>query len=331
MPVPVLRRVSFFPDRGARVRGPRPPRQLPSRQHRHEFLEVVIILSGEGVHTTGRVRHPSQAGDVLVIPRSRSHGFERTRGLNLVNILIREDTLPRLARDLRQLPGYHALFAVESERWRQKTYASRLHLNPSELSLVSEWADRLEEESRHVGEGGDVLAEAYLVLILGLLARRQGSPVRSASRPASGIGRLLSWIEAHLHEPLSVPMLAARVGMSVRSLHRHFESAMGVTPFDYVLGQRIALAKEMLAEDPAARIGEVAARCGFDDSNYFSRVFRSRAGVAPREFAASRAVNPGPAGDERAAGTGRKKEPAPRTKGMRRSRTGRRHDSRSGR
>ena len=284
MPVPVIRRVNYFRDRVARVMVHRETRQLPLRQHRHEFLEVVIILSGEGVHSTGEVRHPIQAGDVLVIARWRPHGFERTQGLNLVNILIREDTLPRLARDLRQLPGYHALFTLESVHWKQKSYASHLRLSPADLVQVSEWADRLEEETRHLGEGGYVLAEAYLVLIMGLMARRHGRPSQGAGRPESGMGRLLSWIEAHLHEPLSVPLLAERAGMSVRSFHRHFKAAIGQAPLDYVLRQRMVAARDLLHADPAARIGEVAVRCGFDDSNYFSRVFRSHVGVAPRDF-----------------------------------------------
>ncbi len=262
----------------------REPRQLPMRQHRHEFLEVVIILSGVGMHTTGEVHHAVQAGDVLVISRRRPHGFERTQGLNLVNILIREDTLPRLARDLRQLPGYHALFALESLHWRQKNFASRLRLSAAELSQVSEWADRLETETRDLGKGGSVLAEAYLVLILGLMARRYDPSARMSTPSGIGMGRMLSWIESHLREALTVSLLAERAGMSVRSFYRTFQSVTGLSPLAYLLQQRISLAKELLLADPSARIGEVAAECGFEDSNYFSRVFHSRTGVAPRDF-----------------------------------------------
>lgn len=236
---------------------------------------------------TGTVRHSIQAGDVLVISRRRPHGFERTRGLNLVNIIIREDTLPRLARDLCGLPGYHALFTLESVHWRQKSYVSRLRLNPSDLSQVSEWADRLEEETLHPGNGGFVLAEAYLILIMGLMARRYGGPSRLLARPENGMGRLLSWIETHLHEPLNVPVLAGRAGMSVRSFHRHFQAGTGLAPMDYVIRRRLDSAKDRILADPTARIGEVAARCGFEDSNYFSRVFRAHTGIAPREYARS--------------------------------------------
>jgi AraC-like DNA-binding protein len=43
-------------------------------------------------------------------------------------------------------------------------------------------------------------------------------------------------------------------------------------------------AAALLDETPAWSVAEVAARSGFADSNYFSRQFRRRFGVAPREF-----------------------------------------------
>ncbi len=284
MRFPALLRRRYFRDDRARVAVVRQTHQDAMAQHRHEFLELAVVLSGEAVHVTGQFQHRIEAGDVLVISRHRPHGYERTRGLNLLNILIREDALPRLTRDLRRLPGFHPLFALESLRWSQRSYASRLRLNPGDLAQLGEWAARLEEETLRPQAGGRVLAEAYLTLILGLLVRCYGRPSRLAARPEAGMGRLLSWLEAHLAEPIGVPALAREAGMSVRSFHRHFHAATGQTPLEYLLRQRVARAKEALAANPSRRIDEIAAECGFDDSNYFSRVFRARTGVAPREF-----------------------------------------------
>jgi AraC-like DNA-binding protein len=257
-------------------------------QHRHEFLELAVVLSGEGVHVTGHFQHRIQAGDVLVLSRLRPHGYERTQSLNLLNILIREDGLHRLARDLRHLPGFHALFVLESLRWNQQSYASRLRLNAGDLAQINEWANRLEEESARTRQGGNVLAEAYLTLIMGLLVRCYDRPTRHPTRqvvrPEAGMGRLLSWIEIHLAERLSVAGLARQAGMSVRSFHRHFRARMGQAPLDYVLGQRIARARELLAAHPTERIDAIAAQCGFEDGNYFSRVFHERTGTSPRGY-----------------------------------------------
>ena len=283
MALRALQRRTFFHGR-ARVAISREPHQFPMGQHRHEFLELVVILSGEGVHVTGQFQHRIQAGDVLVISRRRPHGYERTQGLNLLNILIREDALPRLARDLRHLPGFYSLFALEALRWSQQLYASRLRLAPGDLTQISDWANRLEEETLRPNQGGYVLAEAYLTLIMGLLVRCYGRPSQLAARPEAGMGKLLSWIEAHLPEPLTIPLLARQAGMSVRSFHRHFHAATGQTPLEYVMRERVARAKELLAANPLTRMDEIAAQCGFDDGNYFSRVFRARTGMAPREF-----------------------------------------------
>lgn len=287
--VPPLRRRDFFRDVRAGVVVSRQTRQLPMAQHRHEFFEVVLILSGTGIHATGRFQHRLEAGDVLVIDPRRTHGYADPRGLNLVNILVREDVWARIGRDLRTLPGYHALFTLAAVHWRDSPYAARLRLNAGDLRQASEWADRLEEESGKGTRDGHLLAEAYLTLLAGLLVRRHGRQAPPGSRPGTpgagpAMGSLLSWMEQHLEEPLPVARLAARARMSARTFHRKFLQACGVTPGEYILQRRMARAAELLRLEPASSVGEVAARCGFDDPNHFSRTFRARMRRSPREW-----------------------------------------------
>jgi AraC-like DNA-binding protein len=256
------------------------------RQHRHEFLEVAVVLSGEALHVTGVLRHPIRTGDALVLSSRRPHGYENPCGLNLLNILVREDALSRLSTDLRQLPGYHALFGLEALRWSQRSYSSRLRLSAADLFRLCEWAGGMEKEIGRPAHGGHALAEAYLTLILGLLINTYDGKTSSAARPESSMGELLSWIEAHLPEKLTVQLLAQHARMSLRSFHRHFLAATGQSPFDYLLDQRLNRARNLLAHHPMVRVGEVATRCGFEDSNYFSRLFRTRSGFSPRDFRA---------------------------------------------
>lgn len=283
MSIPALRRDLYFQS-PSRVVVSRTPHQERLGQHRHEFLEIAIILSGEGVHVTGKLRHKIATGDILVLSRRRPHGYENTFGLNVVNILIRENSLPRLARDLRQLPGFQALFTLESLRWNQEHYLSHLRLNSDDLQQVNEWVNLLEAETHSSGPGGAVLAEAYLILIMGLLSRRYGTSARLAARPEGEMGRLLSWLEANLHLPLTAPMLAERAGMSERTFHRRLKAATGLTPMEFVLRQRMLRAAELLGRGSVDRISEVADRCGFADSNYFSRCFRAHHQCSPSDY-----------------------------------------------
>lgn len=292
-----LRQSGHFPTARARVAVLRMPHQHPMEQHLHEFMEIALVLSGSGEHVTEGFRHDLQAGDVLVINRRRAHGYENTQDLNLVNILFRGDLLPRVARDLGVLPGFQALFDTgQGRRRRGHEYISRVRLTPAELAQLEDWAARLEAElSQDAPRGGYLLAEAYLTLIIGVLSRRHGYATwgrRGAPMPgAQPLGKVLSWLEKNLDQAIRVEDMARVAGMSARSLHRAFRANLGGTPLDYLLRRRLQRAAERLRQSPGSsapppRISEIAAACGFEDSNYFTRAFRRQFGQSPREYRA---------------------------------------------
>ena len=280
-----LRRADYFRDAGAQVVVHREPVQRDIRPHRHDFIEIVVVLSGHAVHVTGDAHHHVQAGDVLVIDSRRSHAYEKTRSLNIVNLLIREDVFRETEKELGSLPGYHALFTLEPVRWQQKEFTSHLRLQADDLKQIITWIDALEDETRKISEGGLLLSRSWIILIIGLLARRYGRNAAHAPRLEMRLGRVLSWIEQHACEKLTMTDLAQQAAMSERTFLRRFREATGCSPIDYVIRARIRRAVELLtARDPHLSITEIAFRCGFQDSNYFSRQFRKMTGTNPRAF-----------------------------------------------
>jgi AraC-like DNA-binding protein len=231
---------------------------------------------------TGSFRQELARGDVLVITGHRAHGYEKTQGLNLVNILIRYELLPRIGRELSILPGYHALFGDAA---RRQPFVSHMRLSASEYPQVEEWADRLEIETHQPGQAGHLLAEAYLTLILGVLCRCYGRSKAARIKPEAKFSVMLSEIEKRFDQPLRMAELARLAGMSERSFFRHFPLHLGMTPVQYLLKVRLQHASERLVYGGVEkRISEIAQACGFEDSNYFSRVFRESMGMSPREY-----------------------------------------------
>lgn len=284
MAIHALRQRDFL-KKGNRIAVRRLLQQPAISAHRHEFFEIVIIFSGNGTHVTGNFRRKIEAGDVMVINRKRAHGYAETRRLNLANILIREEVLKRIGRELQSLPGYHSLFNADARHWQMNDGANRLKLSPMELEQIEEWVQRLEEESASEAPGSPFIAEAYLTLIIAVLARKQPRPTHVVRRPLATFGKLQSWIEKNLDCKLSVADLARQAGMSERSFYRSFEQILGSTPADYLIQLRVQRATELLREVPRLRrISEIAEACGFEDSNYFSRCFRRLKGCSPREF-----------------------------------------------
>lgn len=124
------------------------------------------------------------------------------------------------------------------------------------------------------------LVEVFLVTLLSELHRPpEVSDARSPFvREAEKLARTM------LANPaLSVEGLAASVGCATDTLSRQFHRERGVTLTTWIAKERVALAKELLA-DARYNVAEVGWACGFSAASYFIRVFRAHMGMTPREW-----------------------------------------------
>ncbi|MCP3928609.1 MAG: response regulator, partial [Bacteroidetes bacterium] len=96
--------------------------------------------------------------------------------------------------------------------------------------------------------------------------------------------KVRSVVEAHLTDyTFSVEKLAVEVTMSEAQLYRKMKGITGLSPGKFIRSIKIAKAKELLS-NPTLSITAVAFDSGFQDPEYFSRVFKKETGVTPTEF-----------------------------------------------
>lgn len=94
---------------------------------------------------------------------------------------------------------------------------------------------------------------------------------------------VLDLIENDLSEDLSLQILANAAGLSEYHFLRMFKQSTGYTPHQYVIGQRIERAKELLAKTDMS-ITEIAYLLGFSSSAHFTHHFRRKTGLRPTEI-----------------------------------------------
>jgi AraC-like DNA-binding protein len=90
----------------------------------------------------------------------------------------------------------------------------------------------------------------------------------------------LEYIEANLSEDVSLDDVANASAASVSSLTRGFKASLGVSPHNWLLNRRIALAQRLIYDGDIS-LSEVAASCGFADQSHLTRVFMRKIGSAP--------------------------------------------------
>jgi AraC-like DNA-binding protein len=204
-------------------------------------------------------------------------------------------------RDLLEMPGYHALFHLEPTWRASHQFNSRLHLSPADLRKVTVLIDRLEQELADRQAGFQFVATALFMEIVGSLSRCYSRNIQGNSQCLLRIAQAIAHLEVHYQDPMDLEYLAQIGRMSKRSLMRAFKKAMGMSPISYLIQVRMAKAVELLRQEELT-ITEIAHRVGYDDSNYFSRLFNTTMGLAPTAYRRRLFIEPSVVAEQRESG-----------------------------
>jgi len=94
---------------------------------------------------------------------------------------------------------------------------------------------------------------------------------------------VIQYIKENRHQKILVDDLCRKVYMSRPSFFRIFKREFGITPVDYILKEKIQLAKELL-ENPTTSVSAVCYQSGFNSINHFIKVFRQFENCTPLKY-----------------------------------------------
>ena len=203
--------------------------------------------------------------------------------------------------------------AGQSSVWREDAPSETLYLflNPAlvdriantnnilnRIELINNFGTRdahlsyvlelLQSEMRSGGLYGQLYVESLLNVLVIHLLRKYSVARPSIQEFGNGLSKTrlraaLDYIHAHLNEKISLEAIAQELGMSKYHFARLFRQSTGIPPYQYVIEQRIALAKRLLRQNKRA-IADIAYECGFANQGQFSNFFYKQVGVTPRQY-----------------------------------------------
>lgn len=118
---------------------------------------------------------------------------------------------------------------------------------------------------------------------------RDGGQAQFVPRPmppdnGSRLAKLMDWMRANAAQTHTLASLAARAAMSPRTLQRQFREATGLAPVEWLIRERVAIARELLEASSEMPIAHVAQRAGFGSEESMRRHFRRIALTSPAEY-----------------------------------------------
>ena len=233
---------------------------------------MVAFLAGTVEITANRggrdVTHRSRPGSVSFLSGDEPVSSRVTGSADVAAILVTPEWFHRIGLE-RAPAGFGRTPPLADDNARALMSAMRCEL------LDGAGRGRLYAES---------LSLAFLSYVLGSMslspARERGALSDTQCR------RLVEHVRARLGEQLSVAELAAVAGVGVHPFSKLFRASFGITPYRYVLHQRLEEGARRLVlgrED----VAEIALAVGFSSQSHFAAAFRKRFGQTPLHYAAA--------------------------------------------
>lgn len=246
--------------------------------HIHDCYEIYYSISGGKQFLIDNCFYNIFPGDIFFINQYESHHLTQidSQVHERIIISIYPDFLKSLCTKNTDLD---TCFQNRSMRSNHK-----VSLTTEEQKNFQYFIHKL---SHIKGYGSDVLEKAaFLELMVFLNKRFQKNRIADTDKEISSnaqVDSILSYINQHIEEPLSLNQLSEHFFLSSSYLCRLFKSATGTTINKYITVKRIAYAKELLAEGYS--VSETSVKCGFNDYSNFFKAFTKATKLSPKKYA----------------------------------------------
>lgn len=247
---------------------------LSAAFHWQDDVEILSIKNGEIELTLDSSTTVFHAGEIACINPGQLHGF---RGIT-----------PDAACDILIFPLEHLLFAREDHDQNRilrplvdGKYGFPLHL-ANELAVQQLILQTIELQKK----GSDVyemMTKALLLQFIAQLAQADAFIPLRPTKHGNICKEILNFIHQHYMERLTVPDVAAAVGISPTYFSTFFAEHFSQHFAEYLRGYRIEQACTMLVSTSMS-ITEIALATGFSSGSHFIRHFRKARGITPLAY-----------------------------------------------
>ncbi|QEN08134.1 response regulator [Oceanispirochaeta crateris] len=143
----------------------------------------------------------------------------------------------------------------------------------------------MDKVSQDVGDY-DTLLNNFMSIILHIQEDTRKAPPVMGCRESFQM--ITEYVEQHMAEDLSIPLLCEEFCISQSYLNKLFHRYEKMSVIEYIRMRRVTISIELMKKSPHIPIKEISRIVGYEDSSYFSRVFKCQTGFSPRQYLAQK-------------------------------------------
>jgi len=247
--------------------------------HWHPEIELTYVVSGEMLYSINDKTYHLKAGDVLFGNQSTLHEGHQWEESDCEYIAV--TFLPKL------IYGFEGSLIQEKyvTPITERSGVASLHLDGSE-----DWHQAATKLLKTViasyETGKEMFTVQQLLFFWQILYEHfpiEEKKVAGHSKHYDQIRDMISYIENHYTEQITLDDVAVAAHLSRSECSRVFKKVMGTSLFSFIQNYRIEKSCALLTETDAP-ISEIAESCGFSDGNYYTKVFQKVMGSSPSVY-----------------------------------------------
>lgn len=247
--------------------------------HKHNYLEVMIVLSGSITHEIHGEPVTLGEGDILVLNKHVAHSIKRADTPDIgVNIIISDSFVELLQRELSE-----TVFSELAEQ-NSRPDGKSVYLcfsakgNKQIANIVENLLFELIEYSADMQ-----ILRSTTSLLFNYLSRKSGKLLRAASTLPDRDGRRRSAILGYIrsnYRSATLTELSEIMFLTPPYLSKTVATLFGKSFKELLLEERINRAGEMI-KNTDLPIGDIINSVGYENESYFHREFKKSFGVTP--------------------------------------------------
>ncbi len=249
-------------------------------QHWHEHLQLIYFLSGEALIGCNSRSFQVKPGDLAVINGNELH-YGENLGAILVCYMIRIDFSFLLSNQIDSCQTKYITPLIQNQISFKNLVQNDGNIIRCVKKMIAEYT------SQKAGYELAIKALAYELVVLllrGYLERIYSEKEHSGiMKNVRRFQKILDFLDSHYREPITIEQLASMACISKYHFCRLFKELTGKSAGDYLHQLRINNALKLLWESDL-NITEIALASGFNDTNYFCRVFKKYRHSSPSQY-----------------------------------------------
>ena len=258
-----------------------------SAVHKHNFLELIYIISGTATHYIDDVEYKVTKGDLLLIDTGRTHYHKSEGGVLYADMVLLPEFISENLRSNHSAIDVFAYYLYNSELSHQQSIPETplIRFTGNDLIAADAIVNAMCEEMLNRGSGYAEILSSYLDILFHMIIRniensRDDKVMHDIRDLIPGI---IDYIEVNCNSQITLGEMAKKYFYSPAYFSRAFKKHFGTTFSQYLQSVRIQKVIQLM-QDSSLSIEEISEMIGYHDKRELYRAFKNVTGTTPSNY-----------------------------------------------